>query len=120
MEIVERRTETGVILELSGHLRGPACRVIDRAVGRLLAGGVRRIALELRGVVSIDAAGVGAVVRQFVRVVTRGGTLSLQHPAARVGIMLAVSGVAAVLDAPADAERAREPGPSAYPYRPSM
>jgi anti-anti-sigma factor len=72
----------GGILYLDGPLRmGGAVR---RRVGALLRRGERQIILDLKGVTSIDAAGLGELVRAYKLARATNGTLHVVNPRARV------------------------------------
>ena len=87
-----------VSLELQGSLRAPIDGVLRSRVESLIAGGVRRVSLDLSGVSDIDAAGVGELIHLFTTVTTAGGVLEIERMSPHVRRVLDVSGVLGLLD----------------------
>jgi anti-anti-sigma factor len=79
-------------------LRTPVDRVLRSRVESLLQSGVRRVLLDLSGVSSIDAAGVGELIHLFTTAAAAGGVLEIRRANPRVHRVLEVTGVLGVLD----------------------
>jgi anti-sigma B factor antagonist len=67
-----------VALEMSGRfLMGPDCRQIEKEIDALVQANHKRVILDFSGVIQIDSAGVGQVVKSFTKVKNAGGNLRL-------------------------------------------
>jgi anti-anti-sigma factor len=85
--------ESGCVLYVEGPLRLPICRDLRHRVRGLLRRGEREIVLDLARVATIDAAGVGELVRAYNMTVARDGLLRIVHVTARVREMLERAGL---------------------------
>ena len=85
-------------LDLQGSLHAPIDGVLRSRVESLLDGGVRRVSLDLSGVSSIDAAGVGELMQIFTFVADAGGVLEIERMSPHVRRVLDVTGVLGLLD----------------------
>ena len=86
------------VLRLDGALHTPIDGVLRSTVDSLFQSGVRRVRLDLSGISSIDAAGVGELVRIFTAAATVGGVLEIERMSARVRRVLEITGVRWLLD----------------------
>ena len=73
----------GRILYIDGPLGEPMCGRVRHRIGALLRGGERQIVLDMTGVTSIDAAGIGELVRAYNMARAVEGTLHVANPSAR-------------------------------------
>jgi anti-anti-sigma factor len=67
-------------------------------VESLVQRGARRVLLDLSGVSSIDAAGVGELVHIFTTAASVGGVLEIEKMSAQVRRVLEITGVRWLLD----------------------
>jgi anti-anti-sigma factor len=86
------------ILRLDGALQTPIDGVLRSTVESLFQSGVRRVRLDLSGISSIDAAGVGELIQIFTAAAAVGGVLEIQPMSAHVRRVLEVTGVRWLLD----------------------
>lgn len=98
MDIVERFVGITTILQLSGDLVSGSCAHLDASVDRALRGGSRQILIDLTCARTIDAAGVGAIVRQWGAASARGALLCLFNPRRRVARLLTLARVTELID----------------------
>src|SRR5262245_20414191 len=63
------------VLRLDGALHAPIDGVLRSTVESLFQSGVRRVLLDLTGIASIDAAGVGELIHIFTAAASAGGVL---------------------------------------------
>jgi anti-anti-sigma factor len=87
------------LLRVEGTLRAPVDVVLRSKVESLLRAGVRRVLLDLSGVSSIDAAGVGELIHIYATSAAAGGAIEVARPGPRVRRMLEVTGVLGLLTA---------------------
>lgn len=91
MRITERRLSGTIVLELHGALTRPdASELLIAVVRKVTRAPTRRLVLDLDGVSSIDAGGIGALVAAYGLVNRAGGTLRLAHVGSRVYALLVV------------------------------
>ena len=86
------------VLRLDGALHMPIDGVLRSTVESLFQGGVRRVLLDLSGVSSIDAAGVGELVHIFTAAASVGGVLEIERMSSHVRRVLEITGVRWLLD----------------------
>ncbi len=99
MLITEREVACGVILDLAGPLVAGAPQfAFLRAVGEAVRAGHRRVIVNLNGVPSIDAAGIGALAEGIRTTRLFGARLLLADVAPRVRHLLALTGLLTALD----------------------
>jgi anti-anti-sigma factor len=89
---------SGCVLSVEGPLRRPISRDLKCRVRSLLRRGERDIVLDLSRVASIDAAGVGELVRAYNMTVARDGLLRIVHVNKRVREMLERAGLLTFLN----------------------
>src|SRR4030095_16175905 len=78
MDIVERTVSDVTVLDLKGKMTlGEGDELLKDKINSLLAGGKKRLVLNLEGVPYIDSAGLGEIVRTFTTVSRQGGSLKL-------------------------------------------
>lgn len=80
-------------LRLDGALRTPVDGVLRYRVESLFQSGVRRVLLDLSGVSSIDASGVGELMHLFTTASAAGGVVEIGRMSPHVRRVLEVSGV---------------------------
>jgi anti-anti-sigma factor len=86
------------VLRVEGTLRTPVDGLLRSRVESLLHCGVRRVLLDLSGVSSIDAAGVGELIHLFITSAAAGGVLEIGGMRPRVRRILEATGVLRLLD----------------------
>ena len=86
------------VLRLDGALHTPIDGVLRSTVEALVQRGVRRVLLDLSGVSSIDAAGVGELVHIFTTAASVGSVLEIEQMSAQVRRVLEITGVRWLLD----------------------
>jgi anti-anti-sigma factor len=87
--IKERRVNEATILDLKGTLLVPGDHVaLVDAVSRCISNGSRLVVLNIAGLMRIDAAWLGALIRSRNLLASCGGELRLLNPARLVGDML--------------------------------
>lgn len=86
------------VLRLDGALHTPIDGVLRSTVESLFQSGVRRVLLDLSGVSSIDAAGVGELIQIFTAAASVGGVLEIERMSSQVRRVLEITGVRWLLD----------------------
>jgi anti-anti-sigma factor len=86
------------VLRLDGALRMPIDGVLRSTVDSLFTSGVRRVLLDMSGVSSIDAAGVGELTHIFTTAAAAGGVVEIERMSSHVRRVLEVTGVRWLLD----------------------
>ena len=86
------------VLRLDGSLHTPIDGVLRSTVDSLFHGGVRRVLLDLSGVGSIDAAGVGELVHICTTAAAAGRVVQIERMSSHVRRVLEVTGVRWLLD----------------------
>lgn len=86
------------VLRLDGALRMPIDGILRSTVESLFRSGVRRVLLDMSGVSSIDAAGVGELTHIFTTGAAVGGVLEIEGMSPHVRRVLEVTGVRWLLD----------------------
>jgi anti-sigma B factor antagonist len=99
MEIAERKVSDVTILDLTGKLTlGEGDEMLRQTINTLLAGGAKKIVLNLGGVPYIDSAGLGEVVRTHTTVSRQGGSLKLLNLTKRLEDLLSITKLLTVFD----------------------
>ena len=88
---------TGRVLDVDGLFRAPIDREVRHQVRALLRRGERQIVLDLTRVSSIDAAGIGELVRAHNMTRAVNGTLRVANPTDRVRHAIECAGLDAFL-----------------------
>jgi len=86
-----------VVLHVDGPLRAPVNTSLRHAVVALLRRGERRIVLNLARVSSVDAAGIGELVRAYNKAIAMNGVLRIAHAPERIEQLLDRVGLFALL-----------------------
>jgi anti-sigma B factor antagonist len=86
-----------VVLYVDGPLCAPVNTSLRHAVGALLRRGERRIVLNLARVSSVDAAGIGEVVRAYNKAIAMNGVLRIADVPKRLEELLDRVGLFALL-----------------------
>jgi len=87
------------LLRVEGTLRMPVDGVLRSRVESLVRNGVRRVLLDLSGVSTIDAAGIGELIQTFNAAAAVGGVLEIAQMSPHVRRVLDVAGVIGLLTA---------------------
>ena len=107
MEIKVRKSDGATILELSGALLvGEPERICRDTVREHLAGGARRLAINLEGVPYMDSSGIGALVRVFNAVQQAGARCRFYGATKKVRQLLKMVRLDKVLELVEDEESA--------------
>ncbi len=81
LRITERLVDGVLVLQLAGHLVfDEGDRIFREHVAAAVDAGRRFLLVDLEHVTYIDSGGVGALVEVFMRVLNRGGRLTLLRP----------------------------------------
>ncbi len=106
MDIGERTTEQGLLLELDGRLDAEAAPELDRRLEAAVKAGIKRVVVDLGGVNYLSAAGLAAVVAGAKRLAAAEGRLALSRPNDYAREILDATGYGAVLTITASQEEA--------------
>src|SRR5262245_5671996 len=99
--VLDQASDTVYVLRLEGPLRVPMTDDLPRRVQALLAAGERYLVLDMSGVSSIDAAGIGELIRAYNLAASAYGRLRIVQPTRWVRETLQRVGVFKLLvDAP--------------------
>jgi anti-anti-sigma factor len=85
-------------IQLQGEFRAPVDSGLMRQVQDELRSGARRVQLDLSGVTSLDAAGIGELINAFNATTAAGARLNVVHARPRVRRMLTAVGVLELLE----------------------
>lgn len=98
MNISERTQDDIPVLELQGSMTiGRGHREFRERIQGLLGQGRTRIIADMKGVRTLDSAGIGELVAQHVSAKNRGGVLALVALSGRAGGALKTTQLAGVL-----------------------
>lgn len=97
---IDKRQEGDVqILEVAGKITiGKGDVAVRDAVHTAIAGGSRKVLLDLGGVTAMDSAGVGELVSAYTTVNNRGGELKLVNLPAKVSDLLQITQLITVFE----------------------
>jgi anti-anti-sigma factor len=99
MRTNERRVGDVTILDVNGRLVwSDGDDLLRDTLRRLLSRGQTKIVLNLRGVWSVDCAGLGVLAEQFLAARKLGGNLKVLSPAGAVRHLLKICGLAGVIE----------------------
>ena len=98
IHVTSESDSRSAVLRLDGTLQTPIDGVLRSTVDSLFDSGVRRVLLDLSGVSSIDAAGVGELTHIFTTAAAAGGVVEIERMSAHVRRVLEVTGVRWLLD----------------------
>jgi anti-sigma B factor antagonist len=80
------------ILDLAGRITlGDGSGMVRNSIKELVAGGARKILLNLHDVTYLDSAGLGELVGSYATITNLGGQIKLLHPQGKVSDMLTVT-----------------------------
>ena len=97
--ISERRVGSVTILDLDGEIRTGGSRVaLHDAIGALLGEGRNRILLNLNGLSTIDASGLGELISSHVALHENGGELKLLHLTRALREMMTMTKILTIFD----------------------
>jgi anti-sigma B factor antagonist len=89
LQIAVRRAGDVAILDLQGRATiGPTNDNLSANIRKLIDGGESKILLNLTGATQIDSSSISTIVRAFVSVRNRGGSLKLLKPSGNVKMVL--------------------------------
>jgi anti-anti-sigma factor len=91
------------IVFVRGSLRAPVTAELSQTVEAGIRRGARQVLLDLSGLVDIDAAGVGELLRAFNAVSAAGGVLQITHVQRPVRHLLQIAGLFTLLTGGGDA-----------------
>lgn len=91
MTLTERRLNGSFVLDADGPIRGAAASDLVEGVRHALDAGHRDLVLNLSGVATIDAAGLGALAQSLTIARAAGGTLRLAGVAHRINDLLVLT-----------------------------
>ena len=97
--ITERRVGSVTVLDLDGEIRTGGSRVaLHDRIGGLIGEGRNRILLNLAGLSSIDASGLGELISSHVILHENGGRLKLLHLTRALREMMTMTKLLTVFD----------------------
>jgi anti-sigma B factor antagonist len=80
------------ILDMAGRITlGDGSGMVRNSIKELVAGGTRKILLNLHDVTYLDSAGLGELVGSYATITNLGGQIKLLHPQGKVTDMLTVT-----------------------------
>lgn len=92
LEVNSRRVGDVTILDLHGRATiGIGNDVLNAKLRQTVESGAQKILLNLAGLLQIDSSGISTIVRTFVTLGRRGGSLKLVSPKGRVREVLEVT-----------------------------
>ena len=99
MEITERSVDGVTVLDVEGKiLLGEGDEVLRHTVRSLIAGGTRKLLLNLADVPYVDSAGLGELVRCHTRMVQAGGSVKLLNLTSRMQDLLSITKLVTVFE----------------------
>lgn len=95
------------ILDLSGRITlGDGSGLVRNSIKELVAGGTRKILVNLHDVTYLDSAGLGELVGSYATITNLGGQIKLLHPQGKVSDMLTVTKLYSIFDSFTDEDEA--------------
>lgn len=92
LEVQVRQAGDVTILDLHGRATiGVGSDLLNAKLRQVFEGGARKLLVNLSGVRQIDSSGISSIVRTFVTLQRRSGTLKLLSPVGRVREVLEVT-----------------------------
>ncbi len=92
LEISTRNVGDVAVLDLKGRATlGKDTDKLNEALRDLLAGGARKVLVNLAGLTQMDSSGIATIVRTFVSLGVAGGMMKLLAPSGRVRDVLEVT-----------------------------
>ena len=99
LHINQRQAGDVAILDLDGEIRiGDSATALRGAIRELVAGGNKKILLNLKGVRYIDSSGIGELIASFTTVNRGGGQLKLLNLTEKVQDLLVITKLLTVFD----------------------
>src|SRR5258706_14725749 len=99
LKIRQRQAGDVVILDLNGEVRiGDSATALRGAIRGLIAGGNKKILLNLAGVKYIDSSGIGELIANYTTVGRGGGELKLLNLTEKVQDLLVITKLLTVFD----------------------
>jgi anti-sigma B factor antagonist len=104
---LETREESGSrVLSASGQLTEPECADFLRALNRMFDSSSTRVILDLKGLMYMSSAGLGALVSVHKKFTDAGRQLVLAAPNSRVRKLLALTSLDKLIDSAESVEEA--------------
>lgn len=99
LELETQQVGAEAVVRVTGNLSGtdPSTGALSQTVERLLTDGIAGVAILLTGVTTVDAAGVGELVRTYKVALGQGASLRIMNAAPRVRRLLDLVGLSAIL-----------------------
>ena len=92
LEVTARNVGDVTVLDLHGRATiGIGNDVLNAKMRQTVEGGARKLLLNLAGLIQVDSSGISTIVRTFVTLGRRGGSLKLTNPTGRVREVLEVT-----------------------------
>jgi anti-sigma B factor antagonist len=110
-----RQSDDVSIVEMKGHLTSFELAAMREAIQGLLKQGRTNILLNLRGLQYLDSSGVGELVRNYMSVVKRGGTMKVVGLGPKVEEILKITQLHRVFQEFPDERSAMESFPTSGP-----
>lgn len=99
LDIKQRQAGDVAILDLSGEVRmGDSAAALRGAIRGLVAGGSKKILLNLASVKYIDSSGIGELIANYTTVGRDGGQLKLLNLTEKVQDLLVITKLLTVFD----------------------
>src|SRR5215471_17985508 len=99
LNINQRQAGDVAILDLSGEVRiGDSATALRSSIKDLVAGGNKKILLNLAGVRYIDSSGIGELIANYTTVGRSGGQLKLLNLTEKVQDLLVITKLLTVFD----------------------
>jgi len=99
LNIKQRQAGDISVLDLEGEVRiGDSATALRGAIRALVAGGNKKILLNLRGVRYIDSSGIGELIANYTTVNRDGGQLKLLNLTDKVQDLLVITKLLTVFD----------------------
>ncbi|GAC1622804.1 MAG: STAS domain-containing protein [Candidatus Acidiferrum sp.] len=111
-----RQADDISVVQLNGHLTSFQLAAMHEAIQGLLEQGRRNILLNLSGLEYLDSSGIGELVRNYMSVIKRGGTMKVVGLGSKVEEILKITKLYQVFQEFPDEKKAME---SFFTGRPS-
>lgn len=99
LNINQRQAGDVTILDMDGEVRiGDSSTALRGSIRNLVAGGNKKILLNLRGVKYIDSSGIGELIANYTTVGRSGGQLKLLNLTDKVQDLLVITKLLTVFD----------------------
>ncbi|MGB8650592.1 MAG: STAS domain-containing protein [Mycobacteriales bacterium] len=96
----EDRQGAALLLRPTGPLDAESCGELRHQLGTAFAAGITSVAVDLRGVTSLDVTGLGVLGGAAKHLRARGGLLVVTHASAALATTLRINGLGDLLEVP--------------------